>query len=170
MEYVRLGYIRKPFGLKGGLRCFSLTDFGKERFKKGNKLSLLNESTNERLDVTVKAFRPSGDFYFLDLEEITSIEQAEELKGYAIEIDKDSAPMPEGYFRFSDLVGCQLQDEKTGECLGMVSDVLDYAVTKTLRIKREKGKDFFVPFHDSFIKDVDLDSKIIKVEVVEGML
>jgi ribosomal 30S subunit maturation factor RimM len=69
MEYITLGYILKPFGLKGEVRCKSLTSFAKQRFKKGTKLSLHDEKTNETFPATVKSFRDTGGYYFLSLEE-----------------------------------------------------------------------------------------------------
>lgn len=170
MEYIRLATIIKPHGLKGTLRCFSLTDFAKQRFKKGQKLSLFDENSNERRDVHVLAYREHNGLLYLDFEEIPSIEEAELLKGFHIEIEKDLAPMPEGFFRYGELIGCQVLDSKSKQVIGKVKDVLEYAPTKTLRIEREKGKDFFVPLIDSFVPTMDLENKTIEVEVVEGML
>ncbi len=170
MNYIRLGQITKTRGLKGEFRVYSLTDFPKQRFKKGAKLSLFNEKTGERIPVTLKSYSSSNPFVFLAFEEIKSIEEAEPYIHYAVEIDEESAPVPEGYYRFKDLIGCKVVEEGNGKELGVVSDVLAYAPTKTLRVERKPEKDFFIPFHDSFIKNIDLDKKVIEVVVWEGML
>ena len=170
MNFIRLGQITKTRGLKGELRVYSLTDFPKQRFKKGAKLSLFNEKSGERVPVTLKSFSASNPFVFLAFEEIQSIEEAEKYLHYAVEIDEESAPMPEGYYRFQDLIGCEVVEEGTDKILGKVSDVLAYAPTKTLRVERKPEKDFFIPFHHSFIKNVDLETKRIEVVVLEGML
>ena len=167
MEFVRLGHIRKPFGVKGELTCFSMTEFAKERFKKGTTLSLLNEKTGERKEVTLKSFRDSGSYYFLGFEGIDTPEQAEELRGLYVEIDKEHAPIPEGYIRFQDLMGCKAINKDTKEVLGTIVDVLSYSPTKNLRVKRENGKTFTVPFVKQFI---DLENKTVEIEVVEGLL
>ena len=170
MKYIRLGQITKTRGLKGEFRVYSMTDFPKQRFKKGAKLSLFNEKTSERVEVTLKSYSNSSPFVFLAFEEIHSIEEAEPYIQYMVEIDEEAAPMPEGYYRFQDLIGCKVIEEGSGKELGKVSDVLAYAPTKTLRVERKPKKDFFIPFHDSFIKNVDLDAKTIEVVVWEGML
>ena len=170
MEFVRLGEIRKPFGLKGELTCLSMTEFAKERFKKGTALSLFNEKTGERKEVTLRSYRDSGNYYFLGFEGIDTPEQAEELRGLYVEIDKEHAPIPEGYIRFQDLMGCKAINKDTKEVLGTIVDVLSYSPTKNLRVKRENGKTFTVPFVKQFIGEIDLENKTVEIEVVEGLL
>ncbi len=169
MEYIVLGNLNKTFGLKGEVRCFSLTDFPKLRFKKGHTYFLHDKKSDERVEVTLNSFRDEGRFYVVSFKEFASIEQIEEYLGWDIEIDKEKAPMPKDSYRFFDLIGSTVLD-KDGNVLGEVKDVLEYSVTKTLRVKREGSKDFFVPFHKSFIKDVDIESKKIVIEVIEGLL
>jgi len=169
MEYVRLGKITKTFGLEGGVKCFSLTDFPTERFQPRTKLSLLDERTNQRKEVTLKSFRDSGPFYFLSFEGIDDISEAEKLQGFFVEIEKGKAPLPQGHYRLNDLLECEVKDEK-GTLLGKVSEVLAYSTVKTLRVRRDGAKDFFVPFVDEFIKSVDIEKKTIVIHVIEGLL
>jgi 16S rRNA processing protein RimM len=56
METIRLGKIVNYFGLKGEVKVISMTDFPKERFRLRAKLSLFNEQTQDRKEVTVKSF------------------------------------------------------------------------------------------------------------------
>lgn len=170
MEYVRLGEIRKPYGLKGEVVCFSITDFASSRFKKGTTVYLHNPKTDERIKMKVKTFRDSGDYYYLGLDGITSMNEAENYRNFYVEIDKESAPLPEGYVRVSDLMGCTAIDSQSKETLGVITDVLSYAPTKTLRIHREGEKDFFVPYVKTFIGEEDFEKKTIEIHVVEGML
>ena len=99
-----------------------------------------------------------------------SPEQAEELRGLYVEIDKEHAPIPEGYIRFQDLMGCKAINKDTKEVLGTIVDVLSYSPTKNLRVKRENGKTFTVPFVKQFIGEIDLENKTVEIEVVEGLL
>ena len=170
MEFVRLGEIRKPFGLKGEVTCFSMTEFGKDRFQKGTALSLLNEKTGERKEVTVRSWRDSGNYYFLSFEGVDTPEAAEELRGLFIEIDKEKAPLPEGYIRFQDIMGAKVLNKETKEEIGEIVNVLSYAPTKTLRVKKSDGKTFTVPFNSQFIGDIDLEKKTVEIEVIEGLL
>jgi len=171
MEYLRLGQILKPFGLEGQVRCFSLTDFAAERFLPGAKVFLFNEKTNEHQEVTISLFRNSGDYYFLGFEEIQTVEAAQALAGYFVEMDKAKAPLPRGFYRLEDLKGCDILDAESGEKLGVVVDILAAAPTKTLVVARAGGKNFFVPFvRDDFIVKIDLKAKKITIKVIAGLL
>jgi 16S rRNA processing protein RimM len=170
MEYVRLGQVSKTFGLEGQVRVFSLTDFAAKRFKIGAKVSLFNEKTNERSELTLKSFRDSGDSYFLGFEEIPNIDAAEKIIGDYVEIDKALAPLPKGFYRLEDLKGCAILDENK-KVLGKVSQILSYAPTKTLVVSRDGAKPFYVPFvMDEFILTIDIAKKEITIKVMPGLL
>ena len=170
MEYVRLGKITKVFGLKGQVRCFSMTDFPEKRFHLGTKLSLFDELSGERNEVTITYFRFSGSFFYLGFEEITDCAAAERYVNRFIEVDKETAPLPKGFYRQDDLVGCKVLSEEGIE-LGQVKAVLSYAPTKTLRVARPGKPDFFVPFVDGvFVKSVDIAKKTILIKVMSGLL
>jgi len=172
MEYITLGYILKPFGLKGEVRCKSLTSFASMRFKKGTNLSLHNEKTDERIEVTVKSFRDSGNFYFVSFNEFPDINAVEIYNGFAIEMDKEKAILPKGYYHYQDLIGCKVIDfENKERVIGQALDVLDYSTTKTLLVKDENDKNIYVPFKQGlFIKNIDLENKVIEIYVMEGLL
>lgn len=169
-NYVRLGHIVKTFGLEGQLRCFSLTDFAKERFKLGMVYSLYDEKNDKRYPATLKSVRLSGDSFFLGFEEIHNISEAEAYLGFFVEMERELAPLPKGFYRLEDLKGCTVNDEN-GNPLGQVVDVLSYAPVKTLKVAREKQAPFYVPFvQDEFILAVDIAKKSIQIKLMPGLL
>ncbi|MCR5491488.1 MAG: ribosome maturation factor RimM [Bacilli bacterium] len=169
MELLAIAYLQKTFGLQGAFKAVSMTDFPDLRFKKGRKYFLLNDKTGEKEEVTLASFRNAGDTYIIRFAEIQTIDEAERFLKRTVNMDKADAPMPKDTFRLSDLIGCKVIDQD-GNPQGEVKDVLDYAPTKSLRIERKGDKDYFVPFVDKFITDVDVENKTIRIEVVEGML
>ena len=82
---------------------------------------------------------------------------------------KNEAPMPEGTYRIASLLDCTVLDKERKK-LGVVKDVLTYAPKSILRVGREKKKDFFVPFVDDYLLNIDLEKKEITILVVPGML
>lgn len=169
MSYLKIGKIIDSHGLDGTLKVFNTTDSPKKRYAKGNKVYLYNESTDERLELTVERFRLSGQIAFVKLEGIDNPESAKEFKGFEIHTIKDRNDLEVGYYFYEDLVGCAIIDQNKNE-LGKVSKVEEFPAQITLRVKRSNGKDFFVPFIKQFIKKVDIDAKKIHIEVIEGML
>ena len=169
MEYLSLGKIIDSFGLDGTLKVYSTTDNQKLRYKKGNKLFLYNEQEDNRIPVTVVSYRSSGNLDYVKFEEIASPEKGKEYRGFEIHTIKDTNDLKVGYYFYSDLVGCMIIDQVNNE-LGIVSKVEEFPAQLTLRVRRENGKDFFVPFVKQFIKKVDVESKTISINVIEGML
>jgi 16S rRNA processing protein RimM len=169
MDLVKLAEITKTLGLKGQVRCYSLTDFPAERFKRGHKL-ILQETDGTTSTVTVDYFRDEGRFVVLGFKEWTTIEDAEKHPHASLMIEKENAPLPDGYYRLEDLKGCEVLDEN-GKKLGTVSDVLSYAPTKTLRVSRDGAADFFVPFLlKEFVLSIDIEKKKITIKVIPGLL
>jgi 16S rRNA processing protein RimM len=170
MANITLGEITKTFGLDGGIKVYSLTSFKDARFKVGNSLLVTNPENKESEKVTVSSYRDSGAFVFLSFKEWTSIEEAEKHLHYNVEIEEAKAPLPKGYYRYRDLVGCTVKDEK-GVTLGFVKEVLTNAPTANLRVSQEGKKDFFVPFlMKEFIQTIDIKNKVITIKVIPGLL
>ena len=167
-EYLLVGIIIDSFSLDGSLKIISKTDKPEIRFKTGNKLYLVNPE-GERSILTVEKYRQNGDLIILKTKEIQTKEDALLLKHYTLEVLKDKNDLKEGYFFFSDLIGCQVINQE-GINIGKVSQVEEFPAQITLRIKRNKSNDVLIPFIDVFIKNVDIENKIIKVETIEGML
>lgn len=170
MEYLSLGKIIDSFGLDGTVKVFSTTDNAKLRYKKGNKVFVYDEETDGRTEYTVVSYRNAGRLDYVKFEEVTSPEEvALILKGREIQVIKDEKDLKEGYYFYSDLRGCAIVD-KDGKVYGIVKEVEEFPAQITLRVKRENGKDFFVPFIKEFIVKVDIKNKQITINYMEGML
>ena len=165
MKDLIIARISKPFGLKGELRVVSMTSFPELRFKIGYEYAIGEEKT----PAVLKSVRPAGGTYVMSFEGIDSIDKAEQLLGKSIYMDKQDAPMPEGAYRYSDLLGMEVFDQ-SGNKLGVVADILDYAPKKTIKVKKTDGGHFYFPFVGEFAKEVDVEGKRMVIEVVEGML
>ena len=169
MEYLLVGKIIDTFGLDGTLKIISSSNNQDVRYKKGSKLFLFDKEGKLNQEVKVKSYRCNGKFDFVCFEEISNINEAEQIQGFEIRAIKDRSDLDVGYYFYSDLVGCSIIDEQ-GNNLGVVTIVEEFPAQITLRVKRKNGKDFFVPFLQQFIKYVDVEKKIINIIFMEGML
>lgn len=169
MEYLDLGIIIGSFSLDGTLKLKSLTNHPEKRYQKGKKVFLFNSKTNEMTQLSVVAYRTSGQFDLVKVVEIDTKEKADELRGNLLKVEKDINDLEEGHYFFSDLVGCEIIDENN-DVLGVVSQVEEFPSAITLRVRRKGDKDFFVPFLNEFITRVDISKKKIYIKVMEGML
>lgn len=169
MEYLTLGKIIKTRGLKGVVKVFSMTDFAKQRYKKGNKVYLYNEHTDTRIEATVESYSTNGQVDLVSFKEFIDINMVEKYLGYFIQIKKDEAPkLQSGYYYHSDLIGCSIINQENAT-IGKVIKVEEFTAQKSLRIELENGKHFLLPFVEPFIKNIDIKNKVINVELIKGM-
>ena len=168
MEYVSVASLGKPFGLKGQMHAFSLTSFPDLRFKKGRRYVLMNPKGDEK-EVTLNSFVVKGEALILGFNEIATPEEAASYIGYSVNLNKEDAPMPEGYVRYDELIGYHGIDDD-GKMIGTLIDVMENAPTPNLKFKGLNGKNFYVPFIDVFVGEISHEGKTINVHVMEGML
>ena len=169
MEYLSLGKIIGSFGVDGTLKIYSTTNMSNKRYQKGNIVFLYNPQTQEREVHTVLAFRHSGNFDFVKLDGIDNPEVIQSLKSYEIHVEKDQKDLDKDTYFYSDLRGCKVVDQDGNE-IGTVREVEEFPAQLTLRVMRSGKQDFFVPFVKQFIKEVNIENKVILIEKIEGLL
>lgn len=169
MEYLSLGRVKDAFGLDGSLKIFSTTNMSNYRYQKGAKVFIYDETNDERKEYVVLNYRHNGLFDIIKLEGIQDIEAALSKKGMEIQVEKNREDLEEGYYFFSDLKGCKIID-KNENILGFVKEIEEFPAQITLRVSRQGKPDFFVPFIEEFIVNVDVDNKVITIKVIEGLL
>ena len=169
MEYVKLGTIIGTFGIDGTLKIYSTTSMGNKRYKKGNKVYLHDMENDTYDEYVVLTYRHQGLFDFVKLENIASLEEASSKKSMEVCVVKDNKDLDDNYYFYSDLRGCKIYDNNGNE-LGIVKEIEEFPAQLTLRVSRKDKPDFFVPFIEQFIINVDIDNKRIIINVIEGLL
>ena len=167
MEYIKIGAIANTHGLRGTVKVKSFTDFKEERYKKGNTLYIFFK--NEYIPVTVTKMKTVKGLEYIDFKEFTHINEIEKFKGSELFIhQKDVHKIKEeDEFYYTDLIGCEVF---TDAPIGIVKDIREYPQGEYLVINTETKKNVLIPFLKQFIKDVDLDNKIIYISEWEGLL
>ncbi len=169
MEQVTIGKIVNTVGLRGEVKVYVITDFPRERFKKGQRVSLYLEDADERIDTVIATARKSQNCYILTFKNMSTIDDVQKYIGRLLLVDKQPEHLPKDFYYHSDLVGCRVFDENN-QVIGQVSKVEDYPAHRTLRISRQEASDVLIPFIQVFIKNVDIEKKEIIVHIIEGML
>lgn len=170
MKLLNVGTILKQKGLNGCCKVYSTTDFADVRYKQGNKVILHNEQTSVTKEVTVKDYYSQGQFDYVTFEEFPTFEAITPYLNWKICIDKETSPLEDGLYYFSDLEGCKVIDKRLGE-IGVVLEIEEYTGRRSFRIRLNKNKkDILVPYIDNFIKEIDIDNKTVNVELIDGMV
>ena len=66
------------------------------------------------------------------------------------------------------VVGFNVIDKSLGN-IGIVEFVNDSKLQSLILVKNEE-KEFYIPFHEKFIKKIDVDNKILKVKIPEELI
>src|SRR5437016_11281198 len=115
-EYATVAIIRKPQGRHGEVNVESFTDFP-DRFEAGAVVSLWKEG-QERREVEIEDAWPHKGGMVLKFEGVESINDAELLSGWEVQVPKDErVALEDGTVYQSDLVGCRVVER--GEDLGV---------------------------------------------------
>ncbi|GLI69187.1 hypothetical protein VaNZ11_013756 [Volvox africanus] len=197
-EYVEVGQIVGAHGVRGALRLELSTDQPAERFRAGRRLYLLPPSARGRdnrtepqepvlIAVTAQGakMRPMGkgeETWMVDLEEVTTRTQAEQLRGYVLycaAADRGALRDPDEFY-VTDIIGCTVTDQVTRRMLGLVVDVYGGTGTHdTLRVKlRANEEDILnsrirycmIPFAKAICPVLDLSKRTLEVAPPEGLI
>ena len=164
MDYVRIGLVAKPQGIRGEVKINSLTE-QLERFLDLKEVFLEDKGKYEHYNV--KGTRLAGVCAFLFLEKIYSRDDAEKLRGKYVCVERANAiELPEGRYFIFDIIGCDCVTT-LGKSLGRIVDVLQPGANDVYVVQGPKGE-ILIPAVKSFVLDINIETK--KITVDEKML
>lgn len=167
MQFYDVAHILTTHGLKGEVKVDVITDFPEQRFAKGQKLYLRDQLEQV---LTITSGRPFKQFWLIQFAEITSLEAAEKLKGKTLVISEaDQHELPQGVYYYRDIMGCQIVDNLTGSDLGIITGIESPGANDVWEITENSGNEYLIPYIDKVVKKVDIGSKKVYVELLEGL-
>ncbi|KAF1297560.1 ribosome maturation factor RimM [Enterococcus sp. JM4C] len=168
-EYLNVGKIVNTQGIKGEVRVISQTDFPDERYKVGATL-LLFQDKKAPIKLIVKSHRKHKNFNILSFEGHPNINDVEKYRDGILKVSKDDlVDLNDGEFYYHQIIGLTVVDE-TGEELGKIKEILSPGANDVWVVQRPKKKDALIPYIDSVVKQIDLESGVVQVEIPEGLL
>lgn len=163
MEKIKIGKAVNAVGITGEIKVYNYSDY-KERFEELEYIYLDEEKRK------IKGVRYNKNMVILKLEDVNTRNEAELLKNKEIFIDEDQLrDLPQGTYYVKDMIGMEVIDEKN-ECIGRLSDVILRAAQDIYEIERQDGSKALIPAVEAFVKDVDMEKRVIRVELIEGLL
>ena len=169
MDYICIGKIVNTHGIKGELKMQSYSDFDAERYKKGNTVYIQFE--NNYLPFIVKTFRTHKGHSLVSFDNYSNINDVEKYKNSFIYISKeDRKPLKNGKFYRDQLVDLVAVDSLNNHIGKVISVEETKGAQNNIRIQKDDGTEFLVPYIPEFIKNVDLDKQVIVIAMQEGLL
>lgn len=159
MDYVRIGLVAKPQGIRGEIKVNNLSD-RLDRFLDLDHV--FAEDRGHYTEYKVKGARLGDGCAFLFLEHIYSRDEAETLRGQYVCVERENAiELPEGRYFIFDLEGCEVFTEQ-GQNIGRLTEVLQPGANDVYVVSDGKNE-VLVPAVKSFVLSVDIANKKIVV-------
>ena len=159
MQYVRIGLINKPQGIKGEVKITVLSD-DKNRFD--NLSDVFIEQDGMYSPMKIRSSQRRMEYVYAFFEGIDERNQAEKLRNAYICVDHENVlTLPKDSYYIFDLIGCEIFLEN-GDYLGKLKDVLTNSSTDIYNVQgNNKSQDFMIPVLKKLLVDVDIKSKKI---------
>ncbi len=166
-DYFKIGIITSSHGVRGEMKVFPTTD-DTRRFKKCKEVYV--EEKSGLVLYEVESARVSPDKVLLKLKGIDTPEDAVKLRQRGIFVDREHAvKLSEDEYFIADLIGLDVLDENGVE-LGKITDVLPTGANDVYQIEMKDGRELLLPAIKECILSVDVESGIMKVHVLDGLL
>jgi len=169
--FLNVGDILGTHGLKGVLSIYSHTRPASA--VAGYSCWRVGESAEHATVYEVIRCWQHGKRMLAELDGLDDCASAGLLKGLKIWIPASEVESDEDEYLWEELIGCEVGVAGSGQVLGTVIALEEYGaqdnlVVKTAAEAAEQGE-WLIPFTEQIITDVDLEQRLIRVELPEGM-
>jgi 16S rRNA processing protein RimM len=174
-DFIAIGKIVRPIGIKGNLKVIYLTDFP-ERFSMLKRVFLFDEERSAFIrnndgsgyEFPVSFQKPFANYLNIGFEGFESIESTKVLINKVIMInEKDRVKIEEGNYYYYELIGMELLDKNIP--VGKIKKIVNYGSGDLFCID-VNGKEILIPYRKEFIVKIDTESRTIHADLIEGFL
>ncbi|WP_333652990.1 ribosome maturation factor RimM [Lacrimispora sp.] len=164
---LRVGVISSTHGVKGEVKVYPTTD-DVNRFKTLKKVIL--DTGREHMELEIQNVKFFKNMAILKFKGYDSIDDIEKYKGKDLLVTRDQAVKlgPDENF-IADLIGLTVVTED-GEEFGTLTDVIKTGANDVYEVKTKSGKEVLLPAIKECVLSVDLETGIIKVHIMDGLL
>ena len=172
-DWLMIGKIVSPQGLKGEVRILSYSDFP-ERFENAGKRWIAASEKDEPQEIMMLSGREIAgkkNLFVVRLEGVNDCDRAESLRNYLMFIPTSDRPYLEhNEYMIADLVGCNVYHQPTGKLLGEVISIIA-AGNDLLEVRNLENNEIeLIPFVEAIAPFVDIKKKRIEVIPPKGLI
>jgi 16S rRNA processing protein RimM len=162
MNMIKIGEVVNVVGLRGELKIYPYSE-NKERFE------TLKTVYFDDTQVVIEKVRYKDNLVILKIQGVDDRSGADACRGKEVFMnDEDLEVLPVGTYYIKDILGFLVEDVNHG-MIGTLKDVRDNGAQNLFIIETTKGGELLVPAVEQFFTGVDLDRKVIMVDLLEGM-
>lgn len=163
-EYIFIGKIVNTHGIKGELRIISDFTYKNKVFLENRRI-YIGDAKEEEVIVT---YRHHKMFEMITLKGYNNINQVLKYKNKKVYIKKNDIFLEDGEYLEEDLIDLSVvfNNEEVGRVMAITNTGNNHKILEVMT----KSKKILIPFHEDFIKKIDVANKLLEVELIEGMI
>lgn len=166
-DLLQVGAITSTHGVRGEVKVFPTTDDAK-RFSKLKEVEL--ETKDGTTTLHIKGVKYFKQFVILKFAEYDSLDEVESIKGRKLFVTrKNAVKLQKDEYFIADLIGLKVIDEEK-QLEGTLTDVLQTGANDVYDITLTDGRNLLLPAIADCVLSVDLENKVIKIHILEGLL
>lgn len=166
-DLFRIGSVATTHGVRGEVKVYPTTD-DPGRYKKIKEVIL--DNGKEQKTAHIESAKFFKQMVIVKFKECNSMDEAQLLRGYELYVTRKNAiPLGKNEYYVADLIGMKVMTDEDTE-LGMIDDVMQTGANDVYVVKQESGKEILLPAIKDCILLVDVERRLMKVHVLEGLL
>jgi len=164
-EYLVVGFLRRPHGVKGEMLMDVHTDFP-ERLKTGMTLYV----GDQYQPMVVASRRPHASGMLVRFRGIKNPEKAGLFRNTWVYVPTANRPaLPEGEYYHHQLIGLNVVTDEDRD-LGVLADIIETGANDVYVVRDADGKEVLLPAIPPVILEVSLADRQMRVHLLDGLI
>ena len=163
-DYIYIGKIVNTHGIKGELRILSNFKYKEKVFLQNRKIYIGDEKQEEE----IKSYRYHKIFDMITLYGYDNINEVLKFLNKSVYVLKDDLDLKDKEFLDEDLI--DLNIIFNNENVGHIVAIRQISQKNKVIEAKINDKITLIPYHEDFIKSIDLENKKIEMNLIEGMI
>ena len=166
-DLLQVGIITSTHGVRGEVKVYPTTD-DPRRFRRLKEVVL--DTGREKLNLEIEGVKFFKQFVILKFKGLDNINDIEKYRQKSLYVTrKNAVRLQRDEYFIADLIGLKVQDEDGTE-LGTVKDVIETGANDVYEVEMADGRSLLLPAIKQCILNVDVETGMMQVHVLEGLL
>lgn len=166
-DVYKIGKLGKPHGVKGEI-TFAITD---DVFDRVDADYLVLDIDGILVPFYLEEYRfKNDDNVLVKFEDIDTQEQVRAYTGCEVYFPRHLSDCDEENMSWAEIIGFQLVDAVSGRVVGTIDHVDDSTLNLLFEITSPEGEALLIPANNDLIEEVDIEKKMIRMAIPEGLL
>lgn len=165
---IPVGKITRTHGIRGAVKIFPYGETLALQ-EAGEKLILQSSAGSKVPFLTLRSFKPQGKLLIAEFEELSHIDEAQEVTGQEVFLSEDRLlPTEEGEYYYFQLIGLVVETTQ-GKRLGVLRGIVETG-SNDVYVVQDEGREALIPALDDVIVEVDLQRGCMIIDPPEGLI